>query len=270
MQTSQRPYIGILQEEFERRTKRNPRFSLRAFARLLEFPPSGLSDLFNGKRGLSPASAERIVKALGFTKVESEYFVSLVVSREARSDVKRRAAQVKLKQILKLKRPARLQADDLSIIAKWYHLAILELTYLEDFKADPAWIAKRLGLSVFEAKQAVERLVRKKLLISVDDKLCDAHERLSTPDGVPSQVIRDFHRQILTKAAAALDEQRVEARNFSNNIFSINAEDLPRAKELINQFRTEFAKEMGKGSKKNKVYNLSIQCFELTTGDEDL
>ena len=51
------------------------------------------------------------------------------------------------------------------IIGDWYHCAILELTYLSDFKAEPNWIAKKLGIGYLEAKLALERLISLGLLV---------------------------------------------------------------------------------------------------------
>lgn len=50
--------------------------------------------------------------------------------------------------------------DIFATIADWYHLAILDLSLMKDFKSSPSWISARLGISVLEAKIAVDRLVR--------------------------------------------------------------------------------------------------------------
>ncbi len=59
-----RDYRDILKNELERRMNANPRYSLRAFARDLLTPASRLSEVLNGRRGLSEASADRIVRRL--------------------------------------------------------------------------------------------------------------------------------------------------------------------------------------------------------------
>ena len=50
--------------------------------------------------------------------------------------------------------------DKFSVISEWYHYAILELTYVSGFKADYKWIARKLSITVEEAKVAIERLIR--------------------------------------------------------------------------------------------------------------
>jgi hypothetical protein len=46
------------------------------------------------------------------------------------------------------------------MISDWYHFAILDLTRLDDFQPEPAWVSRKLGLTVSEVKIAVERLLR--------------------------------------------------------------------------------------------------------------
>lgn len=55
--------------------------------------------------------------------------------------------------------------DTCSVISDWYHYAILELTYVSGFKANPNWIVKKLSITVEESKSAVERLKRLGLLL---------------------------------------------------------------------------------------------------------
>ena len=89
-------YRVQLQQEFDRRRKGNPYYSLRAFARDLAIAPSRLSEIFNHKQGLSRKVALRIADTLGFIGESRELFLDSVTSQHARSKSERQMAFMRL------------------------------------------------------------------------------------------------------------------------------------------------------------------------------
>jgi plasmid maintenance system antidote protein VapI len=69
-------FRSFLQDELDKRCKKNPRFSLRAFARTLEVEPSALSKILHGKRALTPKMLMRMASQLGLPEQEIERFTS--------------------------------------------------------------------------------------------------------------------------------------------------------------------------------------------------
>jgi transcriptional regulator with XRE-family HTH domain len=67
-------FRSFLQDELEKRCKKNPRFSLRAFARTLDVEPSALSKILHGKRSLTPKMLLRMASQLGLPDNEIERF----------------------------------------------------------------------------------------------------------------------------------------------------------------------------------------------------
>jgi len=67
-------FRAFLQDELEKRCKKNPRFSLRAFARTLEVEPSALSKILHGKRALTPKMLLRMASQLGLPEQDIERF----------------------------------------------------------------------------------------------------------------------------------------------------------------------------------------------------
>lgn len=61
---------ALLSREFERRHRRNPRYSLRAFAQSLGTHHSGLLRLLRQGRRLTPRTAERLGQRLGLSRCE--------------------------------------------------------------------------------------------------------------------------------------------------------------------------------------------------------
>lgn len=257
-------YRQVLKTELETRCQANPRYSLRAFARDLGIAPARLSDILNGKQGLSRIYAEKISRLLGLSESEKSYFCDLIESQHARSKAARKLASIRLAQT---NHPTQsLQMDSFKVIADWYHFAILELTSLSDFQSDPHWIAQQLGLKVHVVKQAIERLKRLDLLEeSQEGRLSATDGFTASPDGIPSDAIKKFHKQVLEKALEAITFQTLDERDFSSITLAFDSSQMKKAKELIKNFRRNFSKNLTI-SKKDSLYNLSIYFFKLNQG----
>jgi transcriptional regulator with XRE-family HTH domain len=67
----------ILQQTLLTKQKKNSRYSLRAFARDLRVSPSFLSEVLNGKYGISRQLARQIAERLGFDARECDHFCEL-------------------------------------------------------------------------------------------------------------------------------------------------------------------------------------------------
>ena len=69
-------FLQFLQQELERRCQKNPRYSLRSFAKYLEIDPSALSKILNGKRPLGKRLIRRFAFKLALTQEETLKFLA--------------------------------------------------------------------------------------------------------------------------------------------------------------------------------------------------
>lgn len=262
-------YQRVLRSELEKRCAKNPRYSLRAFARDLELSASHLSGILGGRYGLSREGAVSISRRIGLAAGETEIFVQSVESQHARSRVLRQVASEKLKALRKKSHSTtKLELDHFQMISDWYHFAILELTYLKSFRPTFDWIAKALDIHPLLAKKAVERLVRLKLLKVDGETWRPSDEETETGFETPSAAIKNFHSQVLERAGQALQVQPLEMRDFRTTIFAIRKDRLAEAKKQIEQLHREFCIEVSEGGSigKDDVYCLSTQLFNLSAG----
>ena len=81
----------ILQQTLFTKQQKNKRYSLRAFARDLKISPSFLSEVINGKYGISKQLAGQIADRLGFNSEENQHFCSLADLEVTDSRSKRRS-----------------------------------------------------------------------------------------------------------------------------------------------------------------------------------
>jgi uncharacterized protein (TIGR02147 family) len=258
---SEKTYRTILREELEARCERNPRYSLRAFARDLGVTSSRLSEVMGGRYGLSREAAHEIAKKLSYNDEECRRFCDLVDAQHARAQKDRRAAKARLD--VNSVDYQQLTLDSFQVISDWYHYAILELTLVQDYEDNIEWMARRLGISPHIVSAAVERLQRLDLLTVQEGVLKASDGFTATPSGIPSDALKKFHRQLLEKALISIDLQNVEERDLSHMILAVNSKDIPEAKEEIKTFRRKFDARFGAAIKKDEVYCLGIQFFRL-------
>lgn len=261
-----RTYRDVIKNKFENRLKKNPRYSLRAFARDLEVPVSRLSEVLNDKSGLSVFNAEKIAKKLDLSANEKELFLNQVLSEHGRSNSSRKNAKKYLSEIETKKLDfVEIDLDTFNIISDWYHYALIDLIETQTFKNDSEWMAKRLGINKFQVDQALERLKKCKLIEVKNRKLKAINQTVATSSDIPSEAIKNFHRQVLQKAIEAIDFQGVEERDMTTITVPLDTRLIPELKNKIKNFRREINNWVKEANKKpQEVYCLNLNLFSLT------
>lgn len=259
-------YRHILKEELATRCRQNARYSLRAFARDIQVAPSRLSEVLNGKQGLSRKAAEQIAAAIGYAGSEKDRFCDLVEASHARKLKDREAARIRLSKYSEDTEMVQLKLDFVKAISEWYHFGILELLQFSAFEDDPKWIAKKLAISEIEVHLAVDRLERLGLVKRTKGKLSPAQGHGKTPSDVPSDGIKKLHSQLIDRAKQALYTQSLDRREFGSVVMAIDKKKIKEAKQEIRKFQHRFCKQMGEEQQKDGLYCLSFQFFDLGPG----
>src|SRR6478735_2984141 len=82
---SEKPfYIKLLLNEIEHRKEKNPRYSLRAFARYLGMGPSTLSRILLNRQELSHTACKNILKKLKLNRDDCVLFISSIAEERKR------------------------------------------------------------------------------------------------------------------------------------------------------------------------------------------
>ena len=243
----------LLQEELVQRCRKNPNYSLRSLARSLGVEPSSLSQIINGKRPITKKMKLRLGTGLGFTVQEIESIPNQ--DRERSGQKKTMPFQ-------------QLTLDAFALIADWYHYAILELTYVDDFKGSRGWISRRLGITRSEVNIAVERLVRMGLLKIAENgdwrDLSDKGTLTHLKPSMSSDAARKYQTQLLELSKKAVQEIDLRRRNHTSATLCFDPHDLPAAIDAITEFRRRFAADFQPRKMAKEVYQLQIGFFPLT------
>jgi len=268
--------IEYLNAQFQERQKANPRFSLRAWARQMGYQnPSLLFQVLRGERRLKMDLALKIAGTLQLKGKALRYFEIMVLKRACQSEAERRVFDNMLTKL----RPKKLRAinnfslDVFSADSEWYHWAILTMTELDDFQAEPAWIQKRLGADVDKKtiKRAFERLLRLGLLIKQDDgtyKKADTDNPMLMPNNIPIEAVRQYHSQMIEKAKAAIEQQSMKERRLRGTTVAFRESDLPLVEHIIAEAHRQIM-ELSASSVGEDVYQLNSQFFRLTSKKKD-
>lgn len=247
---SQANAIRILRTEFTSRCQKNPRYSLRAFSRALGISHTVLSLVFSGKRPLSRKVSWTIVEKLNLDPATADIFTQ-GFSKPAPERKKFENYQA-------------IELETFNVISDWVHFAILSLLETKKFTGDAKWLAKRLGINELHAKMCFQRLVDLAFVSEVEGVWRQTSKPIKVENKISTAATQNFHRQLLSKALESLENDPMEARDFSSITLALDPVDIPYAKERIRHFRRDLTAELEKKGRPKEVYNLTVQIYPVS------
>ena len=273
--------VEVLRSIFVERKNKNAHYSMNAFARDLDLSPSLLSRILNGSRALTLKQGLHLSAILDFSQAETNQFILSIVegatknakiSKRIRDQIQKNGAQVETATHLQASSPlyTNFDVERFKTISRWYHLPILNLTFVKGFKNDPSWIARRLGITRAEAQEALERLLELGFLEETSDgaiKKTQANLFFKTERS--EAAMRQFHQQMIEKAKLELN--KTESADFDERLinsitFACAPEHLKLLKKKIDEFQDEVL-ALTKSGPHQEIYQLNCQLFPLTKKD---
>ncbi len=242
-------YRVWLMDQFSQKKVRNPSYSLRAFARDLGISPTCLSEVLAKKRDLSKKNVLRVSDRLALTPRQTN---SLLAQAGLKAD-----KQLEKEEFFQL------SEDTFAVISDWYYFAIIDLCKMKIQSAGATDIAKRLGISKLEAKNAIARLKRLELIEEKNGSLTATSTTLSTTRDIPSSAIRKYHKQNLNLAEKSIDVDPVGLREFSSITIPADLSRLKEAKDMIMDFKRKLARFL-ETNNSAEVYTWAIQLFPVS------
>ena len=136
-----------LMREFDARRAANGRYSLRAFAALLDVDHATLSQILRGKRSVPMERIGAWARKLKLSPEETA--VHAAVGRIADENGRLRQEQLR-----------HWAAEMLALLTQPVHREMLRLSRLKTFRADSRWVANEARVGVDEVNIALSRLLR--------------------------------------------------------------------------------------------------------------
>ncbi len=238
----------ILESNFSSRMKKNPRYSLRAFARFLSVDPSALSEILRGKRKITVHMAKKIL-----LKVELPSDTTGRDILEELAGLSQKANE--LRQI---------SNAEFALISSWEHFAILSLLEIASFNATPSNFASRLNIPQNLVQSALKNLETLNLVSQLNSRWSlVATEGFATSSDVPNSLLRAANKQYIEKALESLECDAIRDRDITGITMAIDAKKIDNAKKLIRNFRRTLSSTLEKGER-SEVYRLNVQLFPLS------
>ncbi len=266
-------YRKFLADYYLNRKAASATYSHRQFAKQAGLSsPSHLLMIIKGERNLSIKTIPKFVDGLKLGVKERKFFELLVVFSQT-DDL-----QIKAKvfaDIMQIKSSIaglhKLEKEKFDFLSKWYVVAVYVMVGLKDFKADPAWIVKRLGNKILltQVNEALANLLNLKM-IEVDGiaGLKQAWGAITVADDTRSIAVFNYHQSMIRLAEEALKTKAPSLREMNGATISIPLEKLSELKERIRNFRKEINQLAAGYENSEEVYQLNIQFFPLTSKDD--
>jgi uncharacterized protein (TIGR02147 family) len=229
--------------------------------------PSFLAAVMDGKKNLSRPTAQRVAAALSLTGDAAEYFETLVARDQARDVADRRRFDAALARLRRYQDTHALASAQDAYHRTWYLPAIRELSLTSRFEPDPNWIARALRptITAREARNALALLERLGLLRpDAAGRLRATHRRVATAAEPQSAQIARYHRVMIRRALAAIDNVPRTDREISSITLCVDGAGLLGLKERIQQIRRELLDEFDVGDSGAQVVQVNVQAFPLS------
>jgi uncharacterized protein (TIGR02147 family) len=262
------PYL----KDFIATKKDNAAYSFRSMSnKLKKISHSHLYQVFSGKRKLPIEIADEFsTKILKLDPIESRYFKALVEVDHHLDTIDENLDVKELEKKLRLLKPRQMKIVEANeVLIRPITLILFEFVQRKKFKN-----IKHINPQVFYM-EIEESQIRESLQLLVDLKMITVDsegyihrisDSINTKNDIPSQYVRNYHKQMAGYASNVIEKVEPEHREFQNLILNINKYDLKKSKQLIRSFLDDFTRQMSQESNvedRDATYTLNINFFPI-------
>ena len=248
--------IEILHDIFKQKQEVNPSYSLRSLAKKSQISHAYLSLLFNQKKQLSRDSALKLIAAL---RPNSLQYLNIKnqLANEGIS-IESRKIDISEENLLKI--------EEFNLLSKWYYLVIMELTAVDDFVNDEAWIANKIGIDVLDVRLAILKLKKHGYLSSLGGELVKTKKHLVLQTSDAARVTKNYHQNMLSLAKQELEHQNKESfdeRYMTGYTLPASPKNIEIIKQKMRETVSEII-ELLRDSEPTEVYQMNFQLFPMS------
>lgn len=260
-------YRKFLADFYKEKKKENKHFSYRSFAKAAGLSTGNyLWQVISGRCNLGNENIRKFCKGLRLKRHEAEHFENLVHFNQARASDEANLYYQKLASSKRYLKVRRLEKDHYEFFSRWYYVAIHELVLLPDFCEDPQWIASRLkpAITPREVNESLKLLFRLGLLCRNEEgRIVQTATHVTSGSEIAPLAVTNFHRQMITRAAEALEELQQDQRDISSLTVAVSKEKIAEVRRRIHEFKRSLHAFMASGEQADTVYQLNLQLFSL-------
>ena len=259
-------YRVFLRDFFLYRKAMESSFSLRALCREANLASGYLPMVLSGLRSLSGKALAKLARPLGLQMPELSYLELLCTMADADSPQVRLDALERIQRFRSYRELNPREIEVYRYLTRWYYVAIREMTALEGFRADAAWIQERLRAKVplKEIEQALEFLKSNGYLEVLPDGTAKLPQKdVQCVGGVYRIALAQFHREMLTRASDSLSHTSSEERTITGHTVAVAPEQYDEVKRILDEALTKIA-QLPQSESPSSVYHVALAAFPLT------
>ena len=255
----------LLSEYFERKKASRGTFSVRGFAKALKVAPSFVSGMLQGKKSIPLARVGQIATILELDLLAlAEFKRALAQQVLDEHNISIDDSGPTMQKASKKYRPA--PKKHFSILASWYHVAILDLCTCDNFQKDNKWIADQLGITVYQVEFALKHLQSLGVLVETKDSYRKVNSKIRLAYNESHADIRKFHAQMIEKALEELktktSPEDFQKREITGITIAANPKNVKRARLRLTEALHEVAEILSEGETTD-LYQINAQLFTL-------
>lgn len=263
-------YRDFLKDFYEEKKSQRSFFSYRLFGEKIGIDPSYLAKVLIKSRNISNSSIEIVASFCGLKGREADYFETLVHFVKAQSPKESKLLFEKLLSLQNIGAKPILESQ-YAFYQKWHHSAIRSLLEFYDFQGNYKALGERLSppISAKDAKESIRLLERLKLIMKDANgwyRMTDT--AITTGPQWSSLAISAFQEETIRLSAESIARHPKKHRDVSTVTMNINEKDFEEIREKINEFRNSIIKYVNEKQSPDRVVQLNIQLFPLTTIEE--
>ncbi len=254
-------YRKYLEEVFA--SLKAQKISKRTFAKENGVSNAYLTMVLNKKRNLDPRYIEAFGEYLNLSASEKKYFENLVLLSDSEDSDERANAFKKLSRFKTYQTNKTADVITHKYLEHWYHVAIREMSFLDDFQKDAEWIQARLQthLTISEIKKALDFLEKNNLLKEHQNEHFDCSE------GIYKLALGNFHKQMLHQVAESIENVDRTKRQIVGFSKSMSRKNFEKAAKIMEKAITEIS-ELEADSKNKELYHFYFTGIPLTNKGE--
>jgi uncharacterized protein (TIGR02147 family) len=234
-------------------------------AQQIGLSPTTLSHVINGKKKLSEKKGLEVSKKLKLNSKEAKYFQTLVHYENTQDENLRRILECQLKTLNPiLLKSSHVEDENYIVLSEWHHIAILELTYVNQKKLNAKIVSEQLNIELDQAESALNLLEKLGLLQPKNSSYEKTKKQFIFSSELSNLALRQYHKTMLGKAQWALIEQTNKEKIIGSETFPLALEDLNQAREIIENCFQQLIQLSESSVNRKHVYHAGIQMFQLS------
>ncbi len=260
-------YRDFLRDYYKEKKRESYFFSYRFIGNRVGMDSSYIIKVVQGTLHIAANKIAKFIDLMELSETEAEYFEALVHFCRAKTERQRKVYFEKLFSMSTVK-SQQLEANQYEFFQKWYYSAVWSIINCKPFDGDYRKLAKRClpAITVWDTKRAVRLLKKLGLIVKNSDGLYHTTDlNLTTGTKWRSKAVEVYQREIATIATESIDRCAKKERDLSTVTLSVDMKAMPEVQEHIRQFRSSLIKLVNSYGGTDRVYQLNVQLFPLST-----